>query len=104
MTDPTGSRQQIISGGTGVALSLALSLFVAAFNAGGTYVVVARLQSDVSALQAAMAASTSVQHAQALELATLKTELRAIRDGMTRVEAALDRLSPSVAPASHRRP
>jgi hypothetical protein len=96
MTEPTQvAPRQSLSGGTGIALSLVVSLLaslsIGAFTAGGTSVAVQRLQTDATALQARLDASVAVQNAQALELATLKVELRAIRESQLRVEAALDR-------------
>lgn len=87
LTNP--QPRSAISGGTGVALSVVLSLLVAAFSAGITRGVVDRLQQDVLGLQAESKASTAAQHLQALELATLRTELRVIRESQLRVEAAL---------------
>jgi hypothetical protein len=81
-----------ITGGTTVALSLVVSIVIAALGVGGTTVIVQRLQSDVAALQSSREASVAVQNAQAVELATLKVELRTIRESQLRVEARLDAL------------
>lgn len=93
-----------ISGGTGVALSLVVSLVTGAFSAGITYGVVTRLERDVIALQSEQKNATAIQHTQELKLVTLESELRAIREGVVEIKASLRQLTEEPRPSARARP
>lgn len=99
---PKGSTRQL-SGGTGVALSLVISLVTGAFSAGITYGVVTRLERDVIALQREQKDASSIQHTQELKLVTLESELRAICKGVVEIMASLRQLTDEPQPSGRAR-
>ncbi|WP_224364212.1 hypothetical protein [Hyalangium versicolor] len=76
-----------------MALAFVVSLRVGPFRAGISYGVVMRLERDVIALQAELKAFAAVQHTQELKLVTLGSELRAFREGVVEIKAALRKLA-----------
>ncbi|NRD68709.1 hypothetical protein HRD49_44035, partial [Corallococcus exiguus] len=91
-----------LSAGTTLTLSLASSLVIAAFSAGGTYAVMTRLQQDVVDVRAKQDAQANALHATELRQERMDGVLTGIRNDVSEMKGMLQRAVDDTRPALYR--
>ncbi|WP_147444732.1 hypothetical protein [Corallococcus sp. CA053C] len=91
-----------ISSGTTLTLSLAGSLVIAAFSAGGTYALMTRLQQDVVDVRAKQDAQANALHATELRQERMDGVLTGIRNDVSEMKGLLQRAVEEPRPALYR--
>ena len=84
-----------LSPATGVALSLVVSLVVAGIHYGASSARAEATQEAVRELKTRVDTGAAAQQAQAIELAAMRENVRAIRESTARIERAVESLAPT---------